>query len=257
MPIMIDMYLTIALSFVMGFSIFLSVPLIFHRKFSLRNLLLFNAMAIGILVFLLVDIYGDVATIFGNDTITSPIVLVFLVAFIASFLFFIMPKGSRDPEENPKRTSVLAAIGIGMQNLTEGLVFGSAGAAGLVPIYALSAIGFTLQNVTEGFPIAAPLLGSKVKMEKRFIFVAFLIGGIPTIVGAFIGLVFFSNIFIVFFDALACAAILYVVLVLFHVNIVRGRQDDRREMRHLMWLTYVGILVGFVVAYVVNYLVLA
>ncbi len=254
---MINIYLTIALSFVMGFSVFISMPLIFYKKFSLRHMLFFNAAAIGILIFLLVDIYGDVAAIFGNDTIANPIELIFIAAFIVSFLFFIVPKGSRDPEENPKRTSMLAAIGIGLQNLTEGLVFGSASAAGLVPIYALSAIGFTLQNVTEGFPMAAPLMGSKAKMEKKFISGVFLIGGIPTIIGTLIGLVFFSNLFIVLFDALASAAILYVVLVLFHVNILKSKLEDRKEMQHLMWLTYLGILVGFVLAYVVNYTVLA
>ena len=177
--------------------------------------------------------------------------------FIISFLFFIAPKESRDPEENPKRTSVLAAIGIGLQNLTEGLVFGSASGAGLVTVYALSAIGFTLQNMTEGFPVAAPLMGSKVKMEKKFVSGAFLISGVPTLLGTLIGLVLFSNLFIVLFDALASAAILYVVLVLFHVNITKGRAEDRKEMDHIMWLTYAGILVGFVIAYVVNYVVVA
>jgi ZIP family zinc transporter len=241
----------------MGFSVFLSMPIIFYKRFNLRNMLFLNAAAAGILAFLLMDIYGDVAAIFGSSTITNPLELVFLAAFIISFLFFMAPRGSRDPEENPKRTSVLAAIGIGLQNLTEGLVFGSASAAGLVPIYALSAIGFTLQNVTEGFPIAAPLMGSKVRMEKRFVSGAFLIGGVPTIIGTLIGLVLFSNLFIVLFDALASAAILYVVLVLFHVNVTKSRSEDRREMQHLMWLTYLGILVGFVVAYVVNYVVVA
>ena len=254
---MINLYLTIALSFVMGLSVFLSMPIIFYKKFTTRNMLFFNAIAAGILVFLLMDIYGDVTAIFGNGSIMDPLHILFLVAFIITFLFFIVPKGSRDPEENPKRTSVLAAIGIGLQNLTEGLVFGSASAAGLVPIYVISAIGFTLQNMTEGFPIAAPLIGSKVKMEKKFISGAFLIGGVPTILGTLIGLVFFSNLFIVFFDALASAAILYVVLVLFHVNISKSRSDDRKEMKNLIWLTYLGILVGFVIAYVVNYIVLA
>lgn len=254
---MIDLYLTIALSLVMSFSVFLSMPLIFYKKFSLRNMVFFNAVAAGILVFLLMDIYGDVAAIFGNSTLTNPLELVFIAAFIISFLFFIAPKESRDPEENPKRTSVLAAIGIGLQNLTEGLVFGSASGAGLVTVYALSAIGFTLQNMTEGFPVAAPLMGSKVKMEKKFVSGAFLISGVPTLLGTLIGLVLFSNLFIVLFDALASAAILYVVLVLFHVNITKGRAEDRKEMDHIMWLTYAGILVGFVIAYVVNYVVVA
>ncbi|MDE1833762.1 MAG: hypothetical protein KGH64_00330, partial [Candidatus Micrarchaeota archaeon] len=190
-------------------------------------------------------------------TITNPLEIIFIVPFVITFMFFIYPKSSRDPEENPKRTSLLAAAGIGFQNLTEGLVFGSAGAAGQLPIYLLSAIGFTLQNVTEGFPIAMPLMRLKGKLEKKFVAGAFLAGGIPTIIGTLIGLVFFSNTFIIFFDALACASILYVVLVLFHVNINRGRSENKNEMSHHMWLTYGGILVGFVIAYVLNYLVVA
>ncbi len=254
---MVSFYLTIALSIVMGFSVFLSMPIIFYKKIKLKQILLLNAIAAGMLAFLLMDIYGDVAAIFGNNTIIDPLELVFIVAFAVSFLFFIIPKGSRDPEENPKRTSILAAFGIGLQNLTEGLVFGSAAAAGLITIYAISVIGFTLQNITEGFPIAASLVGTKVKIEKKFITGAFLISGMPTIIGTLIGLVFFSRIFIVFFDAIASAAILYVVLVLFHVNINRSRSEDRKEINMLVWRTYAGILIGFIIAYVVNYVVLA
>ncbi len=254
---MVSFYLTIALSIVMGFSVFLSMPIIFYKKIKLKQILLLNAIAAGMLAFLLMDIYGDVAAIFGNNTIIDPLELVFIVAFAVSFLFFIIPKGSRDPEENPKRTSILAAFGIGLQNLTEGLVFGSAAAAGLITIYAISVIGFTLQNITEGFPIAASLVGTKVKIEKKFITGAFLISGMPTIIGTLIGLVFFSSIFIVFFDAIASAAILYVVLVLFHVNINRSRSEDRKEIDMLVWRTYAGILIGFIIAYVVNYVVLA
>ncbi len=255
---MINTYLTILLSLVMAFSVFLSMPIIFSRGMKARYMLFLNAGAIGILVFLLVDIYGDVAAVFGNGTITDPLLVIFLVGFILAFLFFIAPKGSRDPEENPKRTSILAAVGIGFQNLTEGLLFGSAGAVGLVPIYVVSVIAFSLQNVTEGFPIAAPLMGLKKRIEKRFVVGAFLIGGIPTIVGTLIGLVFFSNYFVVFFDALASAAILYVVLVLFHVNMNRSAREanwSHEKKGYYVWLTYIGILVGFVIAYVLNYAV--
>lgn len=248
---MINVYLTIALSVVMGFSVFLSLPIVFNRKTDRRKLLFYNAIAIGILVFLLMDMYGDVAAEFGSAVITNPMEPVFLLGFTAAFLFFIMPKGSRDPSENPKRTSILAAVGIGFQNLTEGLVFGSAGAAGLVSIYTVAAIGFIMQNVTEGFPIAVPLVGSKEKIKKRFISGAFLIGGMPTIIGTLIGLVFYSKMFIVFFDAIAGAAILYIVLVLFHVNINKGIEEKNEK---IVWLTYFGILIGFAIAFVVNYI---
>jgi ZIP family zinc transporter len=247
-------YVTIGLSVIMGLSIFLSFPLIMGKRQSMNRLFLYNAIAIGILVFLLLDIYGDVATIFGNDTITNPLLLVFIVGFVASFAFFILPKSSRDPSDNPKKTSVFAAVGIGFQNLTEGLVFGSAGAAGLLPIYVLSVIGFSAQNITEGFPIAAPLFGQLEKTSKKFIAGVFLLGGLPTIIGTIIGIVFYSNIFIIFFDSLACAAILYVVLVLFHVNINRAAKDPD-GIKKAMFYTYAGILIGFIIAFVLNYVV--
>ncbi|MEM3839106.1 MAG: hypothetical protein QXF01_00810 [Candidatus Micrarchaeaceae archaeon] len=255
---MISSYLTILLSFVMGFSVFLSMPIIFHKGFKTKQMLFLNAAAIGILVFLMLDVYGDVANAFGNYTLSNPLLLIFIAGFSLSFLFFITPRSSRDPEESPKRTSMLAAVGIGFQNVTEGLLFGSAGAAGLLPIYIISIIGFSLQNLTEGFPISAPLIGLKEKVEKWFVVSAFLVSGIPTIIGTVIGLVFFSNYFLIFFDSLASAAILYVVLVLFHVNMskcVKEAKKDIKLRRQYVWLTYAGILAGFVVAFILNYAV--
>jgi ZIP family zinc transporter len=248
----IDNYTTLAFSFVMGLSIFLSMPLVLKRNINSKTIVLFNAIAIGILIFLLVDIYGDVAARFDSAVIfTSAAEIVFILAFAISFMFFMFPKASRDPSENPKRTSILAAFGIGLQNLTEGLVFGSAGAAGLGSIWLISLIGFTLQNITEGFPIATPLLGSAEKIKKRFITGAFLIGGVPTIIGTIIGIMYYSQMFIVFFDALASAAILYVVLVLFHMNLKKAISND---VKRVMLITYFGILIGFIVAFVVNYI---
>ncbi|MCL4364711.1 MAG: hypothetical protein M1569_03610 [Candidatus Marsarchaeota archaeon] len=245
-------YITIGLSVIMGLSIFLSLPLVLSKRTSLRRMMLYNAVAIGILIFLLMDIYGDIAGIFKNYSITNPLLLIFLAGFTFSFAFFILPKGSRDPSESPHRTSVLAAVGIGFQNITEGLVFGSASAAGILPIYVLSIIGFSAQNITEGFPIAAPLFGQLEKTSKKFIAGVFLLGGLPTIIGTAIGFVFFSITFIVFFDSLACAAILYVVLVLFHVNINKGSKDPEGIKKSMLY-TYGGILIGFVIAYLLNY----
>lgn len=252
-----SLYLTIGLSLVMALAVFLSMPVVFYKKLTTKHMLFLNAGAIGVLVFLLMDIYGDVAAIFGNYTITNPLLIIFIAGFATAFLFFITPKGSRDPEENPKHTSILAAVGIGFQNLTEGLLFGSAAATGLVTIYVLSVVAFTLQNFTEGFPIAAPLMGAKEKIEKRFLAGAFLLGGLPTLIGTGIGLVFFSNYFLVLFDALASAAILYVIFVLFHVSINKCSREakSQEEKSHYIWLTYIGILAGLVIAYLLNYAV--
>ncbi|MDE1855971.1 MAG: hypothetical protein KGH49_01915, partial [Candidatus Micrarchaeota archaeon] len=83
---------------------------------------------------------------------------------------------------------------------------------------------------------------------------AFIIGGAPTVIGTLIGLSFYSSAFIVFFDALASAAILYVILVLFHVNIHKGATAGDEKIDRITWLTYSGILLGFVIAFLVNYL---
>ncbi|MCL5420003.1 MAG: hypothetical protein M1354_03970 [Candidatus Marsarchaeota archaeon] len=247
----INAYVTIGLSFVIGLAVFASLPIVLHKRIKSRHMLFFSSVAIGILVFLLVDIYGDVAALYGNSPQTPSLEALFIIGFVIAFLFLIYPRASRDPVENPKRTSVLAALGIGFQNLTEGLVFGSAGAAGIVSIYLVSLIGFALQNVTEGFPIAAPLVGSKVKIKKRFIASVFLLGGLPTIAGTLIGLVYYSAAFIVLFDALASAAILYVVLVLFHVNLKRSMA---RKPDISVFQTYFGIMLGFAIAFIVNYI---
>ncbi len=215
--------------------------------------MIFNSAAIGILIFLLIDIYGNVAAIFGSSTLPNTYELVFVVGFALSFVFFIYPRESRDPDESPKRSSMLAAVGIGFQNLTEGLVFGSAGAASLGTIYIISLIGFSLQNMTEGFPIAAPLFGSKDGIDKKFITGAFLLGGLPTVIGTLIGLVYYSSMFIIFFDAMASAAILYIVLVLFHVNMKKAAAATK-EISDPALFTYAGILAGFVIAFLVNYI---
>ena len=46
---MLNIDLTILLSVVMGFSVFLSLPVILYKKITLRQMLGFNAIAIGIL----------------------------------------------------------------------------------------------------------------------------------------------------------------------------------------------------------------
>jgi hypothetical protein len=50
----------VALSAVMGLSIFLSMPIVFRKAMSSRTITLLNSAAIGILVFLLADLFLDV-----------------------------------------------------------------------------------------------------------------------------------------------------------------------------------------------------
>jgi ZIP family zinc transporter len=56
-----------------------------------------------------------------------------------------------------KQLALLIAVGIGLHNLAEGLAIGQATAGGEIGLATLLVIGFALHNATEGFGIVAPL----------------------------------------------------------------------------------------------------
>ena len=252
----------------MGLSIFLSLPVILAKGMRSRTITFLNAAAIGILVFLMADIFGDVAPLVASSqvylTIPSRDVL-FVVATAAAFtsLYLIdqrRPEAERAPsadgaapppgrEFSPTRLALIIAFGIGLQNLTEGLVFGAAWTAGQVGLLTVIFLGFFLQNVTEGFPIVSPFLGQS-RYDLRLVSALFLIGGLPTIVGGAIGY-FYTNVSLdVLFDSLAIGAILYVVPLMLKVAF-RPEPTPLASYRKQQ-LVFFGLLTGFVLGFAVN-----
>ena len=55
------------------------------------------------------------------------------------------------------RLALMIAIGIGLHNLGEGLVIGSAYVVGALALGTALIVGFALHNTTEGVAIVAPL----------------------------------------------------------------------------------------------------
>src|SRR5579871_1283765 len=127
-----DFLTFLVLASAMGLSIFLSLPVILAKGMRSRTVVFLNAAAIGILVFLLADIYGDVApllaapqaflTIPGRD-------LLFLVAVVAVYVLLYLidqrrptpvpartEAGTPAPETNANRLALIIALGIGLQN---------------------------------------------------------------------------------------------------------------------------------------------
>ena len=237
----------------MGFSVFLSMPFVFKKNTNARNLVFYNSFAAGILIFLLMDVYSDVQTIF-NQSSNITYQLIFILFFALAYLLFYYFSSMKNLKNNAKFASFLAALGIGTQNLTEGLLFGSSAALGLNSVWILTLVGFSLQNATEGFPIAAPLMFENAKMDKKFVSMVFFLGAIPTVIGTVIGMYYNSNLFIVFFDAIACAAIVYVILMMIGKNFGRKSKESHHPQLDFYQLTYLGILFGFVLAYLVNYI---
>ena len=145
---------------------------------------------------------------------------------------------------------MIIALGIGLQNLTEGLVFGANWTAGVLGVLAVVFVGFFLQNVTEGFPIASPFLGTEARRGVPMMAGLFLVGGLPTIVGGAVGYFWSNNLFLVIFDALAIGAIAYVILPMLRVAF---RPLDTREASvRRNQLVYLGAMVGFALGFVVN-----
>ncbi|MCI4358534.1 MAG: hypothetical protein L3J95_02470 [Thermoplasmata archaeon] len=247
----------LAVTSVMGLSIFLSLPVVYNKRAQGRWATGLNAGAIGILVFLLADIFSNVSPILyphGYVAVASysiAFVTVFLVAFLLLFAVDnVSSRAAGATEGSPRRTALIIALAIGLQNLTEGLVFGANWTAGAVGILAVVFVGFCLQNISEGFPIASPFLASPERRGIGTITGLFLIGGIPTILGGAIGYFWSSELFLVIFDAAAIGAIAYVILPMFRAAFRPLETKELSSRRNR--IVYLGVLVGFVVGFAVN-----
>ncbi len=242
---------TILFSLIMGLSIFISLPIVMHKKTSERATRLFNSIAIGILVFLIADIFSNVASAIYNGSLagfgdTPSLSIVFAVALAVGFFMLYIFENRSKTGLTPAKMSFMIASGMGLQNLTEGLVFGAtAHTLGLFSgVSLVILIGFILQDITEGFPIASPFLNSSDK-KLGIMIMLFAVGGIPTVLGGAIGYYYSSSAFNIFFDGLAIGAILYVI-----IPMIRHQVKDIDNLKQK--LVYIGIFVGFLLGFLVN-----
>ncbi|HXY46536.1 MAG TPA: hypothetical protein VEK13_01375 [Thermoplasmata archaeon] len=247
--------LLVALATLMGLSIYISMPIILMKSSRSRTMTVLNAAAIGILIFLLADVFSDASTIIYTNATSSYLAspgyaITFGVAVAVCFVaLYLIEHRSRNANLTPTMMALIIALAIGFQNLTEGLVFGAAWAAGTVGLIGVIFVGFFLQNVTEGFPITSPFLG---KTERRvgLLSLFFLVGGLPTIAGGLVGYYWASAFLDLVFDALAIGAILYCILPMLRIAFRPADPPDATYLKQR--LTYVGILAGFLIGFAVN-----
>ena len=241
---------TLALSAIMGLSIFLSLPIVLHRRTGETGIRLLSAVAIGILVFLMGDIFTNAAASLYNGSLngfgTSALNdVIFVMTLSVGFLVLYLVGGRSKEGLTPAGLALVIAIGMGFQNLTEGLVFGSLGVVlGLSGTALVVLVGFIFQNNTEGFPIASPFLG-KTQGRKGLMLVLCLIGGLPTVIGAAIGFFYNSATLDLAFDGVAIGAILYAILPMLKALF-------RESSPTLQRLSYLGIFIGFLLGFLVN-----
>ena len=242
-----------ALGAIAGVTIFIGLPIGRIRGVSRAVQGLLNAIATGVLLFLLWDILShaaapvesSLAAVHRGDSRFWGLVLIFAAGLGIGLLGLVYFNGrlfgrSRNaPAASPRTLAMMIATGLGLHNLSEGLAIGQSAATGAVAFAVVLVIGFALHNVTEGFGIAAPLASDTSVPSWGFLLMAGLIGGGPTFLGTVIGYVFTSIYIYVLFLALAAGALLYVVNEMFHI----GRRLNSPAA--MAW----GILFGFLLAY--------
>jgi len=247
---------TTLLGAIAGLTIFLGLPLarLRHPAPNLKAFL--NALAAGILVFLLWDVITKAtepihtaldAAKAGRGGHFVMLVLLFVIGFGVGLLSLVSferrvirrsASGAQADTATPVQLALMIAIGIGVHNFAEGLAIGQASRTGAITLATILIVGFGLHNATEGFGIAAPLT-SDTPPSWRFLALAGLIAGGPTFLGTVIGYSVQSEAVFVLCLALAAGSIFYVVSELLHI----GRRFQAREL--VMWGTFLGFLAGY------------
>jgi ZIP family zinc transporter len=242
-----------ALGAIAGGTIFIGLPVGRIRGISKAMQGLLNALATGVLIFLLWDILSHasapvetaLAALHRGDRSFVALVAIFAGSIAVGLLSLIYVNGrlfgrtKHAPPAQPRTLAMMIATGLGLHNLSEGLAIGQSAATGAVAFAVVLVIGFALHNITEGFGIAAPLAMDPVMPSWGFLLSAGLIGGGPTFVGTVVGYVFTSTYIYVLFLALAAGALLYVINEMFHL----GRRLNSPVA--MGW----GLLAGFLLAY--------
>src|SRR5918997_5136045 len=235
-----------------GLTIFLGLPVARLRLASRQYLSLLNAFAIGILLFLFIEVMEhaiapvEEALEEGEPAGFLLLLLIVAVGFGVGLLSLVYySERFLRGGESMRRLALLIAVGIGLHNFSEGLAIGSSSRAGELALAMTLVIGFALHNATEGFGIAAPLADEK-KVSWGFLAICGLIAGGPVFLGTAVGFSYTSELLSVLFLALAGGAIIYVVNELFGAGRKLGAPGWAG------WGITAGVLLGFIAEFILE-----
>jgi ZIP family zinc transporter len=186
---------TLLLGFIAGVTILLGLPLGRLRRPAPGLRAFLNAVAVGILLFLVWDVLsaawepidsalGQVHDGHGGAWTATGYGLIFAAGLAVGLLGLVAyerwmssraarfgPGSMRAGElsasrlrgvaswSSARRLALMIAVGIGLHNFAEGLAIGQSAARSEIALATLLVIGFGLHNATEGFGIVAPLSG--------------------------------------------------------------------------------------------------
>lgn len=273
---MIDYSQLLLLGAVAGFTIFLGLPLASLRHLSSTQKGFLNAFALGILIFLIIEVIshaweaaedstieayageasmGDavlsMAALFGGIGIGLLGLVLYETRWMTTKNFpqILTIENIKQSdshlhqlfnEASAYKLAMMIAIGIGAHNFSEGLAIGQSYVAGELGLAILLIIGFGAHNATEGFGIAGPLAGLINKPKIRFLVLVGLIGGGPTFIGTLIGSWWISDLAYILFLSIAGGALIYVSMLMYN----SGRKLTTNSV--MMIGIFVGLFAGFI-----------
>jgi zinc transporter ZupT len=215
------------------------------------------ALTVGLLLFLLIEAGHDglEAAALAPGSFQGVALFVFgaLAAFVGLEVVGAWLRGRRASTGEPANRgwilAVMVATGIGLHNFGEGLAIGAAFSLGEASLGTVLIVGFTLHNATEGLAIVAPLAHERVRLGQ--LVRLGLLGGGPTIVGAWIGGLVYSPIWSVLCLALGAGAIAQVI-----VQLSRQMVGTGSVARYVATPTVAsGLFAGVAVMYVTGLIV--
>lgn len=265
----------LTLAAIAGGTIFLGLPLGRVRGLRAGALAFLNAMAAGILVFLLAEVLTGAAegvehtleeasagsTSWADFAAKTAVFAGGVALALLSLTYYQRWMDNRrrgrplaqdsanasSGLSSAQQLALLIAVGIGLHNFAEGLAIGQSAASGDISLAVLLIIGFALHNGTEGFGIVAPLGGEQHRPSIGFLALLGLVGGAPTFLGTLVGRSVVNDTLSIGFLALAGGSILFVLVQLFSV----ATKTPRAEL--LGW----GLLSGLVLGYGTDFVVAA
>src|SRR5256714_6869955 len=180
-----------ALGLIAGATIFIGLPVGRIRGISKAVQGVLNAVATGVLVFLLWDILShaaapvetSLAAVHRGDHAFVALLVIFAAGMgvgLVSLVYFnarLFGRTKNAAPPAPKTLAMMIATGLGLHNLSEGLAIGQSAATGAVAFASVLVVGFALHNVTEGFGIAAPMAGADRPPSRAVLGLAGLIRG--------------------------------------------------------------------------------
>lgn len=184
------------------------------RQLSRRWMTFLLAVTVGLLIFLGIDTLAEALE--QVEAVPGPFQGIGLIGLGAVTTFLLLDTISQRQITSGKSeagqrlyVAYVIAIGIGLHNLGEGLAIGAAYNLGEIALGSFLVVGFIIQNITEGLGIIAPILRDRPGLSH--LVVLGLVGGVPAVLGAWLGGFAPSPTLAVLFLAIGAGAIFQVV----------------------------------------------